>query len=114
MQDWFDDVKAIRDIALTRWVAIFEDDPSADWVRKEHSQEHLDYLDAHKHKILLAGGLRQDPDGWPCGGLWVLEVDSRDDAVHLCEDDPYYKLGLRKSYQLFSLGKAFPDRSVLL
>ena len=35
-----------------RWVAIFEDDPAADWVRKQHAQEHFDYL---ARQLELAG-----------------------------------------------------------
>jgi uncharacterized protein len=91
---------------MTRWVAIFEDDPQADWVRKQHSQAHFDYLAAHKDRILLGGGLRPSPDEWFCGGLWVMEVADRADAVRLVEDDPYFKLGLRKSYRLMVWGRA--------
>ena len=89
-----------------RWVAIFEDDPGADAVRKNHSQEHFDYLARHRDRIVLGGGLRPAPDAWFCGGLWVLEVSSRDEAVALCEQDPYFVRGLRKGYRLYTWGKA--------
>ena len=89
-----------------RWVAIFEDDPAADWVRKQHAEEHFDYLARHAQKIVIGGGLRTAPDAWYCGGLWVLEVAGRDEAVALCEDDPYFRRGLRKGYRLYTWGKA--------
>jgi hypothetical protein len=38
--------------------------------------------------------------------MWVMEVDSREEAVGLCENDPFYKLGLRKHYSLYVWGKA--------
>ncbi len=36
----------------------------------------------------------------------VMEVDTRERAASLCEDDPYFKLGLRKGYRLCIWGKA--------
>jgi len=36
----------------------------------------------------------------------VLEVASREEAVALCEDDPFFRHGLRKSYRLCLWGKA--------
>jgi len=91
---------------MTRWVAIFEDDPSADWVRRQHSEDHFDYLALHRDTIRLAGGLRPAPGEWFSGGLWIMDVDSREDAVRLVEDDPYFRLGLRKSYRLMAWGRA--------
>lgn len=37
--------------------------------------------------------------------MWVMEVQSRDEAVALCENDPFYTLGLRKGYRLYVWGK---------
>ena len=91
---------------MTRWVAIFDDDPAADWVRKQHSGAHFDYLAQHRAQIRLAGGLRPSPDEWFCGGLWILDVESREQAVRLVEDDPYFRLGLRKGYRLLVWGRA--------
>ena len=91
---------------MTRWVAIFEDNPETEvgWIRKRHAQAHFDYLGNNRDKILLGGGLRNTPGEWYCGGLWVMEVGSRDEAVSLCENDPFFKLGLRKSYTLYVWG----------
>jgi uncharacterized protein YciI len=89
-----------------RWIALFEDNAGREHVRKHHSQSHFDYLAANSAKIPLAGGLRPGPGEWYCGGLWVLEVASREEAVKLVEADPYFRLGLRKSYELFVWGKA--------
>ena len=89
-----------------RWVAIFDDNEGRESVRKAHSEAHFDYLAANRDKIVLAGGLRPEPGEWYCGGLWIMEVDSRDEAVSLVEGDPYLQLGLRKSYRLFVWGKA--------
>ena len=93
---------------MARWVAIFEDQPRelSEDVRKTFAQAHFDYLQQHSDRILIGGGLRPDPDAWYCGGLWVLDVETRADAVELVEQDPFFAQGLRKGYQLFVWGKA--------
>jgi uncharacterized protein YciI len=99
---------------MSRWVAIFEDDPAGAWIRQQHQGDHFAYLDQHRDEILLAGGLRPNAGEWYCGGLWVMEVADREDAVRLCEDDPYFRLGLRKGYRLCVWGKAPPYHAVTL
>ncbi len=89
-----------------RWVAIFDDNEGLESIRREHSAAHFDYLAANRDKIVIAGGLRLAPSEWYCGGLWVLQVDSRDEAVSLIEQDPYFRLGLRQGYRLLAWGKA--------
>ena len=89
-----------------RWVAIFDDNAGVETIRKEHSAAHFEYLAAHRDRIVLAGGLRTAPGEWYCGGLWILEVDSREEAVTLVEQDPYFTRGLRKGYRLLVWGKA--------
>jgi hypothetical protein len=56
---------------VTRWVAIFEDNPEPDvgWIRQQHARAHFDYLSENRDKILLGGGLRHAPGEWYCGGL---------------------------------------------
>ena len=99
---------------MARWVAIFEDDADAAWVRRQHQDDHFAYLEKNREKIVIAGGLRPNPGEWYCGGLWVMEVASRDEAARLCEDDPYHRLGLRKGYRLYAWGKAPPYGVVTL
>ena len=93
---------------MARWVALFIDKEEAitRTIREQHAQAHFDYLAEHKNEILIAGGLRPDETSWFSGGMWVLEVANKKRAAELCEADPYFKLGLRKSYELFVWGKA--------
>ena len=93
---------------MARWVAIFEDQPReiGEPVRKQFAQAHFDYLEKHGDRILIGGGLRPDPNEWYCGGLWVLDVATREEAAALVEADPFFAEGLRKSYELFVWGKA--------
>jgi uncharacterized protein YciI len=89
-----------------RWVAIFDDTPGADAVRTRHADEHFEYLGRHRDKIVIGGGLRSQPGARYCGGLWVLDVEGQDEAVALCEGDPYFVHGLRAGYRLYVWGKA--------
>lgn len=93
---------------MPRWIAIFEDHPAEIGapIRRDCEQAHIDYLAANADRIRIGGGLRQEPGDWFVGGLWVIDDATRAEAARLCEDDPYFKRGLRKSYQLYVWGKA--------
>jgi uncharacterized protein YciI len=98
---------------MTRWVAIFDDLPGMMQVRHEREGLHFAYLERHRDRILIGGGLRESLGGAFTGGLWVLETESREEAVRLIEEDPYYQSGLRR-YRLLVWGKAFENVPVTL
>lgn len=98
---------------MARWVVIFEDSAGMLDVRQRHGAEHLAYLDANKDKILIGGGLRPTPGEPFVGGLWVLDVADRQEAIRLIENDPYYRPEFRK-YRVLAWGNAFDDRAVTL
>jgi uncharacterized protein len=91
---------------VTRWVAIFEDNPDRGSVRIAQREAHFEYLARHADRIRLAGGLRSGPDEFWSGGLWIIDVDTREEAAELCEEDPFVVHGLRKSYRLAAWGRA--------
>lgn len=62
---------------MARWIALFEGNLEAGWVRKTHAREHFEYLAGHADRVLIGGGLRSEPDAWWDGGLWVMEVATR-------------------------------------
>ena len=82
-------------------------------IRNQRQDQHMDYLRRNASEIRIAGGCREAPGGDFVGGLWVLEVASRERAVELIENDPYYMTSCR-TYQLQVWGKAFADQPVLL
>ena len=96
-----------------RWIALFDDKPEMLVVRQEREALHLAYLQQNESEILIAGGLRAMPGSAFVGGLWVLEVASKDRAVNLIENDPYF-VPAHRSYRLLARGKAFADKAVLL
>jgi uncharacterized protein len=96
-----------------RWIALFEDTADMLPVRQRHEAAHLAYLAAFEREILIAGGLRDAPGAPFVGGLWVLEVSSRERAIQLVERDPYFIHGGRR-YRLAVWGKALADKQVML
>ncbi len=98
---------------MARWIVFFDDEPGMMDIRREREPLHLAYLERNAEEIPMAGGLRETPGEAFVGGLWVLEVESRERAVELIENDPYYMPALRR-YRLLTWGKAFPDRRVTL
>jgi hypothetical protein len=57
--------------------------------------------------------LRQEHGGAHVGGLWVFEVETKERAVALIEQDPYFRINPRK-YRLLAWGKALPGHRVLM
>ena len=96
-----------------RWVAIFTDKPGMLDVRREREPAHLAYLRQHGDRIRIGGGLREVPGGPFIGGLWVIETETREEAVALIEADPYWVPECR-SYRLLVWGKALGDIAVTL
>lgn len=96
-----------------RFVAIFEDTPAMASVRHERESMHIEYLRTHCEEIVLGGGLRNEQGGPFIGGLWILDVTSRERAIQLVEGDPYFQAE-RRPYKLHVWGKALPDRQVVL
>jgi hypothetical protein len=89
-----------------RWVAIFEDDPAADWVRKQHADEHLDYLARHRDRIVLAGGLRPGPNEWYWGGVVGPRRRRPGRGGGALRAGPVLRPRLRRGYRLYTWGKA--------
>lgn len=91
-----------------RLVAYFEDKAGMMKHRLANEPAHLAYLKTNKAEIVIAGGLRPEPDGKFVGGLWVMDVASFERAEELIKNDPYYVPALR-SYKLLVWGKAIDE-----
>jgi uncharacterized protein len=96
-----------------RLVVIFDDEPPMANIRARLEPAHLAFLQAHRHEIKQAGGLRHEPGGPYVGGLWVFEVESKARAIELIEADPYHEAH-RRPYRLLAWGKALPQYEVTM
>lgn len=85
---------------MARWVCVFDDSPEMLAIRSERRAQHHDFLRRHASRIRQAGALLPQPDAPPSGALWLLDVETRDAAVALIEQDPYFDPKYRQ-YRLF-------------
>lgn len=96
-----------------RFVVIFEEGAEMITVREAHEPVHFAFLEQWREEIRMGGGLRNQHGGAYVGGLWVFELTSRERAVALIEQDPYYRANPRK-YRLLAWGKALPQYDFLM
>ena len=96
------------------FAVLLNDKPGHGETRARHLQAHIEWVDEHKDKILVAGSLRQDPTDTPKGGLWVVEAESREAVFELVSSDPFFTCGLRQSVEVFHWNKALPNHKALV
>lgn len=85
------------------------DKPGSQSVRQQHRPAHLAFLDANKH-LLLACGAKLHDDGTDLGGgLYVLDVETRQQAEDFIQADPFTKAGLFERYTIVRWRKAYVD-----
>lgn len=51
---------------------------------------HIEYVSSNAHRIIASGGLFPDNDDFPDGGLILLNVETRAEAVAYIENDPFF------------------------
>ncbi|MGB4780059.1 YciI family protein [Microbacterium sp.] len=93
-------------MTMMHWLAIFTDDLTRRELRPRLLDAHLEYLRTHVTTIRLAGAIRPDSGSPWEGAVWIIAADSRNEAARLCEEDPFFKQGLRSGYQVFQWGRA--------
>ena len=85
------------------------DKPGHQHVRQANRPAHLEYLAAHS-KLLLACGAKLNDDGSDGGGgIYIVDVETRDAARALIEADPFFKAGLFADVQIVRWRKAYLD-----
>ncbi|PND30373.1 hypothetical protein A6B37_20410 [Achromobacter sp. HZ01] len=83
-------------------------------VRKQHRAAHLEFLDANK-RLLLACGAKLHDDGTDAGGgLYVVDLDSREAAQQFIDADPFSKADLFERVTITRWRKAYVDGACYL
>jgi len=83
------------------------DKPGHQHVRQATRAAHLEFLDQHK-ALLLACGAKLADDGTDLGGgLYVVALDSREEAQRFIESDPFHTAGLFARVTLTRWRKAY-------
>jgi len=83
------------------------DKPGHQAVRQEHRPAHLAFLDANSH-LLLACGAKLNDDGTDAGGgLYLVDVDTREEAERFIAGDPFTGVGLFERVAITRWRKAY-------
>lgn len=91
------------------FAVLFEDEVShAEDVRGQYMPAHLDFLERNASVIKAAGPLK-DTDNVPAGGLWVVQVDNREQVETLVREDPFWPTGLRRSVRVLAWTQVFAE-----
>ena len=92
------------------YVITFVDDPATDRVKKTAIRPtHIEYVGRNVDRIIASGGLFPEDDDFPNGGLIILDVDKREDAVSYIENDPFFLNGIFRKYSISRFRKFIFD-----
>jgi len=90
------------------------DKPGHQDVRQRHRAEHLAFLETNK-QLLLACGAKLHDDGKDAGGgLYVVDLDTREAAQQFIDADPFSKAGLFERVSITRWRKAYVDGACYL
>ena len=78
-------------------------------IRRAKLAEHISWLNERRETILVAGSLRECPEGAPIGAFWIVEAESKSDVEKLYLSDPFWMSGLRNGVEILHWSKAFPN-----
>ena len=70
------------------------DKPGHQAVRQQQRAAHLEYLDANKGLLLACGAKLQDDGADAGGGLYLVDLDTREAAQQFIDADPFAQAGL--------------------
>ena len=96
------------------FAVIFTDKPGHGQLRAEQLQSHIQWVDQHKHVVLVAGSLRERPQDTPKGGLWIVEAQSKEAVMQLMKTDPFFSSGLRQEVEVLHWNKALQDHKAMV
>jgi len=71
-----------------------EDRPDALAIREATRDAHLAYLERHKDKVVLGGGLLSEDGQTRLGSVFIINVPNRKAAEVFSSEEPFRKAGL--------------------
>lgn len=81
-------------------IQFMDHDPAARDKKAQLRPVHLDYVMQNAHRIIASGGLFPDDNDFPNGGLILLDVPSRREAIEYIENDPFFINGIFRAYTI--------------
>lgn len=91
------------------WMVETYDRPGAADLRLRLRPEHLAYLEEKKALLLACGAKLDDAGEAASGGVYLLDVESRDSAEAFIAADPFFRGGLFETVFVTRWRKAYLD-----
>ncbi|WP_343737779.1 YciI family protein [Achromobacter sp.] len=85
------------------------DKPNHQEMRQQHRAKHLGYLDANKQLLLACGAKLLDDGKDAGGGLYIVDVDTREAAQQFIDADPFAQADLFDRVTITRWRKAYVD-----
>jgi uncharacterized protein YciI len=85
------------------------DKPGHASLRIQERDVHLAYLEANKALLLACGAKLQDDGGNAGGGLYVVDLDTREEVERFIAKDPFALAGLFERVTITRWRKAYVD-----
>ncbi len=83
------------------------DKPGSLELRRATRGVHLEFLEANKHLLLACGAKLNDDGSDQGGGLYVVDLETREEAQRFIEADPFHSAGLFERVTLTRWRKAY-------
>ncbi len=78
------------------FVVLCQDKPGALQIRKDTRTRHLEFAKSLGSKLKLGGPFLNDEDEM-VGSMLIIEAETKEDAVQISRQDPYFAAGLFES-----------------
>ncbi|MCZ2497964.1 YciI family protein [Xylophilus sp. Kf1] len=85
------------------------DKPGHADLRSSNRDRHLEYLDTHKALLIACGAKLNDDGSGAGGGLYVVDLDTREQAEAFIQADPFSTVGLFERIVITRWRKAYVD-----
>ena len=96
------------------YAIITRDKPNSLQLRNDTRQPHIEYLTAHKDKLLAAGAQVDDQGQGGYGGIIIVDTEDRAEAEAFIQNDPFTKAGLFSGIEVVRWRKAFFNKERLI
>lgn len=82
------------------YLVICRDIDNSSGLRTEHLQAHLSYIETIMDCIQVAGPIVEEASGEYRSSCFIYQTTSKDHALKLLHNDPYYRAGIYQSVSI--------------
>lgn len=87
------------------WTIFCNDKPNTAAIREEFLKPHREFLQSQKGILVLAGATQSDDGKEAIGSLFVVNVNSREEAKAFSDGDPFTQNGVFSSITITRMRK---------